>query len=149
MKGEKLILTIVAIVTIALVGVLVFIGADKNMSTTSSLKSGLVNQEEDTSQTATNVKEAEQPTKSPKQVANNTNRALSEFSLVVKDIQKDSIVLTGGPKEILVPMNEELVQVLVSTGGETKPGKLTDVTVGMSAELKILDDSHMVLTVAK
>ena len=142
MKGEKLILIIVAIITIALIGALVFVGADKNTSPTLNTESRMIDQEEASPQAVDELK----PTETQEEVLDNTNEVLGEFDLVVSRIEDSNIVLAGGPKEILVPIDEALVQVKMVAGGKVASAKFADITVGMKAQLKLLDSDRLILT---
>ena len=142
MKGEKLILVIVAIVTIALIGALVFVGAEKNTSPTPNPENRMIDQEEASPQAVDELK----PTETQEEVLDNTNEVLGEFDLVVSRIEDSNIVLAGGPKEILVPIDEALVQVKMVAGGKVASAKFADITVGMKAQLKLLDSDRLILT---
>jgi len=142
MKGEKLILVIVAIVTIALIGALVFIGADKNTSSTPNPENRIIDQEETSPQAVDELR----PTETQEEVLDNTNEALGEFDLVVSRIEDSNIVLAGGPKEILVPIDEALVQVMMVAGGKAESAEFADIAKGMKAQLKLVDSEHLILT---
>ena len=142
MKGEKLILVIVAIITIALIGALVFIGADKSQlnivpdTETVSVKEE-TNDTVEANQRARNVINTLE--ESPADEAENKPaRFKANIDYTVKGIDDNYILLEGEKGEMALPKNSDQVKVYVRTVDTDTEVAIAEIKIGDRTQLEIV-----------
>ena len=142
MKGEKLILIIVAIITIALIGALVFVGADKSQpkiapdTETVSVKEE-TNDTVEANQRARNVINTLE--ESPADEAEDKPaRFKANIDYTVKGIDDNYILLEGEKGEMALPKNPAQVQVYLRTVDADTQVTIAEVKIGDKVQLEIV-----------
>jgi len=143
MKGEKLILIIVAIITVALIGALVFIGADKSqlniVPDTATVpaeenKNGAVEADQRAREVINTLEEVPAASTAEDKPA----RFKANIDYTVKGIDDNYILLEGEKGEMALPKDPDQVKVYVRTVDTDTEVAIAEIKIGDRTQLEIV-----------